>query len=651
MHSLNRMKRLAAGFCIGWILALAPVHAGELIDNTLQPKDSILVPDRFLRSWDPVTVFFEDERGATAGTPEVNPGKFISVEPAHPGVYTWLDERTLQFRPAEAWPPLSRYRWQVDGNTQSLTTLMTAPRSTRPANGTRDLNAVDDITLTFAAPIDPQVLKQMLRIELRELPGIDDSNAYWLKPDDFRIKVIERSSPNQDASYVINLNKPVGSGFEVRVHLRLSLDDSLDESFHQVSFSTARPFEVRQLGCSGSLYPITASGSRYASEQAIRCDSNHRNIQVQFSAGLGALDPIAARNLVHITPAVENLNYSTTGSTLVLRGDFATEQLYQVNLQPYPMVDANQRPLAIDGESELFLYFPQQSRFLGWAAAQGIVERYGPQMLPLRGRGYERMDLRIHPVDPLDRSFWPFPNKAVVIDEQSQPEAPGEMPVVYTSRKRNISETELRRQIRALGAPSISEIVDLPLSHAGNEASFGLDLKPYMERLDKRRAPGTYLVGMRVLDQGTQRHWVRIQVTDLSLSIVREPMHARFVVTSLQTGMPVAGARIRVEGVRGTIVEGVTDGQGQHRWRVPARLKDRVHRILVEKDDDLLLLNPGAPPQTYANNLWRQNITQITGETFALLSQKNTFKYLDLHRTCPVFVFVQMTPPSLQTGS
>ncbi|MCP4472461.1 MAG: alpha-2-macroglobulin, partial [Gammaproteobacteria bacterium] len=606
---LKTIRQLMATVCVGLALGLVQVsaQAAELVDNTLQPRDTVLVPDTFLRRWDPVTIFFDDNRGAAAGTPEDNPGKFVRVEPQHPGAYTWLNENTLQFRPAEAWPPLSRYRWQVDGSPVDLTTLMSAPRSSRPANGASDLNQLDDITLTFATPISPTTLKQMLRIEVRELPGIDAGNAYWLKPDDFEIKVIERSNPAQDASYVINLNKPVGSGYVVKIHLRLSLNDSLDEAFHQISFSTARAFEVRQLGCSGNLYPITANGSHYNSKLAIQCSSNNRNIEVKFSAALGDIDPVAARNLVHVTPSIENISYSASGNTLTLRGDFDTELLYQVNLQPNQMLDASQRPLSIKAASELFLYFPEQNSFLDWEIAQGIVERFGPQMLPLKGRGFERMDLRIHPIDPLDRSFWPFPASAVVVDEQQQPAAPGEMPAAYTDRKRNISRYDILRQIKSLGAPSISEIVSIPLKRAGNQASFGLDLKPYMERMDKLRQPGTYLVGMRLLDQSTQRRWVRIQVTDLSLSTVREPESARFVVTSLQTGMPVSGARIIIEGNKNNILEAVTDRQGQYRWNVPKKLRDRVRRIIVKKDGDVLSLDPGTPPQTYANNLWRQN--------------------------------------------
>ena len=62
------------------------------------------------------------------------------------------------------------------------------------------------------------------------------------------------------------------------------------------------------------------------------------------------------------------------------------------------------------------------------APGQGIVERFGPQMVPVDGRGEERLDLRIHQIDPLDRSFWPFPDRPVSVDERQRPPGPGEEP-------------------------------------------------------------------------------------------------------------------------------------------------------------------------------------------------------------------------------
>ena len=63
---------------------------------------TVVVPDTWLRRWDPITVFFPTARG-TAG-PEDRPERFLRLTPDHPGAYTWLDARTLQFRPAGPWP-------------------------------------------------------------------------------------------------------------------------------------------------------------------------------------------------------------------------------------------------------------------------------------------------------------------------------------------------------------------------------------------------------------------------------------------------------------------------------------------------------------------------------------------------------------------
>ena len=69
---------------------------------------TVVVPDKFLRRWDPVTIFFARDAGPAGGGPEDHPDRFVTLAPEHPGAFTWLDARTLQFRPAEPGPPHSR---------------------------------------------------------------------------------------------------------------------------------------------------------------------------------------------------------------------------------------------------------------------------------------------------------------------------------------------------------------------------------------------------------------------------------------------------------------------------------------------------------------------------------------------------------------
>lgn len=123
-----------------------------------KPGTTTVVPDQFLRRWDPVTVFFAAPTGPAAGGPEDAPARYVQFAPSQPGAFTWLDARTLQFRPAEPWPPLATVTIKVEGKSFRLATLMAAPTSSQPANGAEGLPPLEAIALTFPEPMAPEVL-------------------------------------------------------------------------------------------------------------------------------------------------------------------------------------------------------------------------------------------------------------------------------------------------------------------------------------------------------------------------------------------------------------------------------------------------------------------------------------------------------------
>ena len=102
-------------------------------------------------------------------------------------------------------------------------------------------------------------------------------------------------------------------------------------------------------------------------------------------------------------------------------------------------------------------------------------------------------------------------------------------------------------RINALGSPAVSELAALPIQRGGAGAKFGLDLKPFFARIKGPDEPGAYLVGVRPI-AGGKRSWMRVQVTDLTLTAVEEENRVRFFVTSLSSAKPVEGAAIRLEG-------------------------------------------------------------------------------------------------------
>src|SRR5580704_10856829 len=109
-------KILLALCALSLLVAIAPpplhAQAATLPDTLRQPAGTILVPEKFLRRWDPVTIFFDRDTGPVNGGAEDNATRFVEMSPSHPGAFTWLNGRTLQFRPAEPWPALAEFQWK-----------------------------------------------------------------------------------------------------------------------------------------------------------------------------------------------------------------------------------------------------------------------------------------------------------------------------------------------------------------------------------------------------------------------------------------------------------------------------------------------------------------------------------------------------------
>ncbi len=614
------MKYLNIIIC-AFLMGLAMITSAELtayaddttINTPVRPigrSGTIVVPEKFLREWDPVTVFFTRNRGEDAGTPEDNPGKILELTPDHPGAWMWLDRKTLQFRPAEPWRPYTRYSLIIGRKIFMLDTLMSPPLTTTPSADTTGLDPVEIIALTFPVPVDIAVLNRMITLELRPLPGLDPTAATWLDHRDFHLDFQDRSTAREPVTAILTLNTPIPPGTRAILHLKLARND-MKISFTQIAFSTAESFRILAAGSRNNTLPVTPEGTVYGQEQAIRISPDTPGLILEFSTEPDPISPVELRNFIHITPGVENLSARITGNQVEITGEFISDRLYRAALMPFPLKDTRGQLLDLSGKTEFSFYFLRKPPYLRWTRSQGVMERYGPHMIPLTGRGHSRMDLRIHPIDPMDRSFWPFPESPVMVDESQRPPGPGEESGHFDF-SRSVQSGEIAKRIHALGTGPVSAMVSLPLADDGRAAGFGLDISNHLETLSGKHVPGTYLVGLRRLDSAGHRAWMRIQVTDLSLTTLEEHDAAVFAVTSLKTGAPVRNAGITVEGhYRNkpwiTLYQGKTDNRGMTRWTSPDKAGYFVSRITVEKDGDVLVLNPETPPDIYRNNHWSEN--------------------------------------------
>lgn len=578
--------------------------------DRLQRADGIQVlPDRFLRRWDPITVLFGRDTGPAQGGPEDDPGRVVTLAPAKPGAWTWLGPRTLQFRPAEPWEALRRETVTLEGPGGKATTLvplLTPPSATGPtddANGTADL---DTVALTFPQPLDMAVLAKLLTVEVRPQGG---GAAQTLSPQDYDLRAVERSSRADPQTYLVVLRRPIADGQVATLHLRLSDAPGLDQPIFDLALRSAAPFRLSDSYC-GDSYDHANTDGVIVCTPSTGSPARRRRAVLQFTARPETLNPVQARDLIRITPPVDGLRVESGESNeLRVSADFAAGVVYEIAVAAGSLHDGRGRALVAAVSSRV--RFDAAVPALGWDATQGIVERLGPQMLPVRGHGYDSADIRVVPIDPLSRDFWPFPAGGIATNDARPPPLPGNEPAHYVDLQ-PISGDEIAARIGALGSPSASEVLALPIKRGGLDAKFGLDLKPTFTRIAGADAPGTYLVGMRAVD-GVLRHWARVQVTDLVLTAIEDADRVRFAVTSLATAQPVPGAEIRLEGVRDdaftTLAQGTTDASGM--WTMPAPIaKGRdgdpasLRRTIVTKADDTLLLDPRNGPQRYANGAW-----------------------------------------------
>jgi hypothetical protein len=577
-----------------------------------------IFPESLLREYDPITLFFPEDTGKTG--PEDHPEKWVVSDTRQPGEFRWIDARTLQFRPAEPWPSLRRIRWTVGGVTRTFFTLLTAPSSVSPENGSSYLDGLSEIVLTFSQKMDTDLLSSVLSLEIRPLPGLDPASGTAIPKEDYSLKALERgpSDSGSSRSYLLTLKKPVGPGNRVLLHLDLSPEPSLASYRVDFSWSTRPAFRLTEVGTGNGTLPVAERGSVYSRAEAVTAYSGD-SLMLGFSDTPDELSYSEFKNLVEVEPAVEKLRCSVSGSRIYLNGSFRPDTLYEVTVKPYPIRSVSGHTLEAKGITRYSVYFPPAEKFLNWAKSEGLMERYGPRQFPLNGSGVTRADIRVYKIDPLNRNLWPFPDQPVTVDESRMPSGPGEEPSATPTTDGFPSAAEIAKHLRMLGSPPVSRVVDLPAGRTGTAAEFGIDLGSMLDEISPSNRPGTYLVGYRPIGGDAGRRFVRVQVSDLCFSSLETPFGAYLMVTSYRTALPVSGAEVSLQGYRSgalrktheweNLFHGITDENGRlFLPRSPLRNDWRAFmRLVVKKDDDLLVMNPDQSVPSFASGSWHES--------------------------------------------
>jgi len=210
------IKRLVLLLALSLALPIAAsqvkAQALEQLDLLHRADGAKIVPERFLRSWDPVTLFFDHDVGPANGGPEDAPERYATMEPKVSGAWQWLGPRALQFRPAEAWKPLRRVAIKGLGVDARLVPLLPTPDSTSPSDQSDGIADLDHIVLTFVDPVDVAALTKLLSIELRPAPGISSEGGQFLGAQDFSVRALERAKRDDKQSYLVQLKAAAPDG-------------------------------------------------------------------------------------------------------------------------------------------------------------------------------------------------------------------------------------------------------------------------------------------------------------------------------------------------------------------------------------------------------------------------------------------------------
>ena len=571
-------------------------------DQGQRATNNSILPEQFLRGFDPISVYFSSDQVAANANADDGP-KRLKITPEWPGAWVWVDRRTLQFRPAEPWPALARFSIEAAGSRRVLTTMMSAPSAMSPSSNSEALRPFRVITLTFPQAYPVASLKKMLTLELRDLPGLGDSPTRKLT--NYALAPLPRSSHRDPATWSITLDEEVPEGKQLVVTVSLALGNE-GTTLWQGRAATRTPFTLTEVRCGNALFPLVG-GASTPKDLALSCGNRGDLPQLVFTAPVQDLTLTTLRKLVRLEPSVPDLRFQAYGSRVQLVGKFVPDTLYKLSLASAPVKDDAQRPLRDVKPADVYFHLGWKTPFLAWTQGTAMLEAKGPRTLPLRGYGEARADVRIYRVDPMHAGLWPFPASPIVVDEQSDPPFPGEEPQVPVTPNSYADSGSLTRHIRLLGSPLVSRLVELPLADKSGATTFGLDLRSLLDDVVGTNRPGTYLVGLRRLTGRPERTYMRVQVTNLSVTSVEETGRAVIYVRALDSGDGVRNATVKLEGLAGETPSAVsqsftTDSDG--RVIIAPLAWNSIQRVSVTSGDDVLVLDPRERLPQFSYNHW-----------------------------------------------
>ena len=153
----------------------------------------------------------------------------------------------------------------------------------------------------------------MLTIDIAPQAGVSETGTQTLTAQDFDLRPVERTARADPQTVMVVLRSPVPDGRVATLRLRLSDEPGLDDPNFTLALRSATPFKLTDTVCGDSFDHTTLDG-------VTRCmpDSGYaaqpRRVVLQFSENPEPLDIVRARDVLRITPPLDDLEVAAAAT-------------------------------------------------------------------------------------------------------------------------------------------------------------------------------------------------------------------------------------------------------------------------------------------------------------------------------------------------
>lgn len=486
----------------------------------------------------------------------------ITLNPPVPMRWRWLGTDTLSGQPVEKWPHATEIQVKLEPSLRTRAgqplpqpfqwTFHTAPPLLEFARPLGELLARDQrIHLVFNQPVDLAELRAHLRVS--------DGLPPWklLLADQKTRKLVDAPEDSQVMDLVFQGLLPSWQKFQVTVlaglpgltgTLRAPAERTLD-------FATSGPAEAKN---ANDVEPFELKS--ISDEKGLLDPSAWEMARLYFSVELSPKDQT---RLLKVTPPVKQLRLNCYGLSCGIHGEFQPAQTYHVALGPQ-LQDAHGRKL---GKPIAF------TRRFGHRTPELTIETDGT-VLELRHL-QPKIAVSMRNLQHVQARAWRLPPEtSTLVRAGLEEQGPGYAQAIAQLGQPTLLDLPPNRQLDEWE----NRTLDLGAVLSGQPGAVWLELT-------------TPDVVVRQKDEHTLRLGRLYQVTDLHVTVESSTAESLFWVTALQTGLPVAGAKVEVRDElnavlwRGTTnAEGLVLGPGEPQGKQYTRTTSRLVQARTETD-------------------------------------------------------------------